>query len=64
MDMQVLDDQLKLIYNSSVQTGVVALKTSRNRWTIKTSDERESRKSLLRAHDDDDDDDKDFMTTY
>ena len=44
-----------VIYNSSVPIQDVAWKISRGRWTIKTSGERGSGKSVLAAwHDDDD----------
>ena len=56
MDEQRLDDQLEPIFNSSVMIQDVAWKTSRERWTIKTSGERESGRSMqAEQHDDDDD---------
>ena len=55
-DEQKLDDQLESIYNSSVAVQNVAWKTSWERWTIKTSDERGSGRSGLAARHDDDDD--------
>ena len=54
---QKQDDQLEPLWNSSVQIQDVALKTSRERWTIEKGDERESGRSELAAwHDDDDND--------
>ena len=48
------DDQLELIYNSSVPIQDVALKTYRERWTIETGGGRGSGRSVLAAwHDDD-----------
>ena len=43
--------------NSSVSIQDVVWKTSRERWTIETGDERVSGKSVLVAQHDDDDDD-------
>ena len=58
MDEQRLDDQLELIYNSSVRTHDVAWRTCRERWTIETGGEKGSGRSVLAVwHDDDDDDD-------
>ena len=57
IDEQVLNDQLKLIYRSIVPTLAVALRTCWKRWTIETSGEVESGKSVLEAQHDDDDDD-------
>ena len=54
MDEQRLDDQLELIYNSSVPIRDVAWKTCQERWTMETSDERGSGKSVLAARHDDD----------
>ena len=48
-DEQRQDDQLEPIYNSSVPIQDVAWKTSRERWTIETSGERGSRRSVLAA---------------
>ena len=60
MDEQRQDDQLEPIYNSSVPTQDVALKTSRERWTIETSGEGGSEGCVLvTRHDDDYDDDDD-----
>ena len=50
------DDQLEPIYNSSVLIQNVALKTSRERWTIETGGGRESGTSMLMAWYDDDGD--------
>ena len=56
-DVQVLDDQLELIYNSFERTQDVVKKTCRKRWIIGANGQRESGKSVLAAwHDDDDDD--------
>ena len=52
MDVQVLDDQLELVYNSSVWTQDVVLKTYPRQWIIETNGERVSGKSMLAAHDD------------
>ena len=49
MDKQRQNDQLKPIYNSSVPIKNIALKTSRERWTIETSGERGSGRSVLAA---------------
>ena len=51
-----LDDQLEPIFNNSVLIQDEAWKTYRERWTIETSSERESGKSVLMVthHDDDD----------
>ena len=54
MDEQVLDDQLELIYSSSVQTTNVAWKTRWKQWTLETSSEGESGKSVLEARHDND----------
>ena len=60
MDEQGLDNQLELIYNSSLPIRDVAWRTSREPWTKGTSGERVSGRSVLAArHDDDDDDDND-----
>ena len=53
----VLEDQLDLIYNSSVRTQVVVKKTCQKRWMIESNGERKFRKSLLAARHDDNDDD-------
>ena len=45
-DVQVLDDKLELIYNSSVRTLDLALKIGQNWWIIETNGERESGKSM------------------
>ena len=42
MDVQVLDDQLELIYDSSVQTQDIISRTCRMRWMIETNGERQS----------------------
>ena len=55
-DEQVLDDQLELIYNSSVQTQDVGKKNGRKCWTIETNSERELRKSVLAALQNEEDD--------
>ena len=49
MDEQRQDDQLEPIYNGSVPIQDVALKTSRERWTIKTDGGRVSGRSVLAA---------------
>ena len=49
MDEQMQDDQQEPIYNSSVPIQGVALKTSRDQWTIERS-------MPAMWHDDDDDD--------
>ena len=51
-----LDDQLELIYNSSVETQDVAGKTYRKQWTIEMNGEGGSRKSVLSARHDDNND--------
>ncbi len=61
MDEQRKEDQLELIYNSSVPIQDVAWKTSRERWTIETGGERGSGRSMLAARHDDDDDDKNII---
>ena len=55
MDKQRQDDQLESTYDSSVQIQDVALKTSRERWTIEKGGGRGSRRSALaaRRHDND-----------
>ena len=64
MDEQRQDDQLELIYNSSVPLQNIALKTSQERWTIETGGERGSGRSMLAArHDDDDDEIKLWLTS-
>ena len=62
MDEQMQHNQLEPIYNRSVLIQDIALKTSREQWTMETGGvrerERESGRSVLAArHDDDDDDD-------
>ena len=62
MDEQKQDDQLEPI-NSSVPIQDIALKTSREQWTIETGGERGWGRSMLTAwHDDDDDDDDGFVS--
>ena len=56
MDEQKQDDQLEPIYNNSMPIQDIAWKTSRERWTIETSVERGSGRSMLAAQHDDDDD--------
>ena len=51
----MLGDQLELIYNNSVRTQDIVLRTCREQWMIETNDMRELGKSLLTARDDDDD---------
>ena len=59
MDEQRQDDQRELIYNSSLLILDVALKTYRERWTIKTGGGRGLGRFVLVAwHDDDDDDEE------
>ena len=55
MDDQRQDDKLEAIFNSSVLIQVVALKTYQERWTIETSGERWSGRSVLAARHGDDD---------
>ncbi len=55
MDEQRQDDHPKPIYSSSVPIQDVALKTSREQWTIETGGKRESGRSMLAAQHDDDD---------
>ena len=55
MDEQRQDDQLELIYNSSVPIQNIALKTSREKWTIEMGSENEPGRSVLAARHDDDD---------
>ena len=59
MDKQRQDDQLESINNSSVPIQDVALKTSREQWTIERASESsegsESGRSLLAGRHDDDD---------
>ena len=55
MDEQRQDNQLEPVYNSSVPIQDIALKTSRERWTIGTDGERGSKRSMLVARHDDDD---------
>ena len=54
MDEQRQDNQLEPIYNSSVMIQDIALKTSREQWTIETSCERRSGRSMLAVQHDDD----------
>ena len=56
MDEQKEGDQLEHLYNNSVPTQDVALKTSPERWTIETGGGRGFRRSVLAARYDDDDD--------
>ena len=56
-NVQVFDDQLELIYNSSVRTLGVVWNTYRKRWMIETNGEREPGKFMLAARHDDDDND-------
>ena len=54
-DAQVKDNQLELIYNSSVRTQDVAWKTCQKRWIIDTDGKRELGKSVWAIwHDNDD----------
>ena len=55
MDEQRQDDQLERIYNSYVLVQGIALKTSREQWTIETGGERGSGRSVLAARYDNDD---------
>ena len=55
MDEQRQDDQLEPMYNISVSIQDIALKTSREQWTIETGGERGSGRSVLAARNDDDD---------
>ena len=55
MDEQRQDEQLEPIYNSSVLIQDVALKTSWEQWTIETSGERGSGRSMLAVQHDNDD---------
>ena len=54
MDEQRQDDQLEPIYNSSVLIQDIALKTSREQWTIEKGGERGSGRSMLAVRHDDD----------
>ena len=54
MDEQMQDDQLELIYNSSVSIQHVAWKAFQERWTIETGRERRAERSVLAARYDDD----------
>ena len=54
MDEQGLDGQLETIYSSSVPIRDVAWKTCWEWWTIETSGEKGSGKSVLAARNDDD----------
>ena len=65
MDEQRQDDPLEPENNSSVRIQDVALKTSRERWTIETGGGRGSGRSVLVArHDDDDDYTWNHLTVY
>ena len=56
MDEQKQDDQLESTYNIPVPIQDITLKTSQERWTIETSGERGSERSVHSAwHDDADD---------
>ena len=55
MDEQMQDDWLDPIYNCSVPIQYVAMKTSRERWTIETGSDRGSVRSVLATRHDDDD---------
>ena len=55
MNEERQDDQLEHLYNSSVLIQDVTLKTFRERWTIETSGERGSGRSILAAQHDDED---------
>ena len=57
MDEQRQDDQLEPVYNSSVPIQDIALKTSREWWTIDTGGDRRSGRSVLAVRHDDEDDD-------
>ena len=53
MDQQKPEDQLEPIYSNSVPIQYVALKTSREQWTIETGGDRKLGRSVLAAwHDD------------
>ena len=56
MDVQVLANQQKFIYNSSVWTQEVILKTFWKWWKIELNGQRKSEKSMLAEQHDDDDD--------
>ena len=47
MDKQRQEDQLETIYNSPVPIQDIALKTSREQWTIESGGERGSGRSVL-----------------
>ena len=55
MDEQRQDNQLDSIYNSSVPIQDIALKTSREQWTIETGGKRGSGRSVLAVRHDVDD---------
>ena len=59
-DEQGLSDHQVAIYYSSVLMQNVVWKPCLERWTIETSDERGSEKSVLAARHNDDDDDDDY----
>ena len=54
MDEQRQDDQRETIYNSSVPLQDIALKTSRERWTIDMGGKRGLGRSVLAERHDDD----------
>ena len=56
VDEQRQENQLELVYNSSVPIQDVGLKTYRKRWTIEKDGGRRSGKPLLMVRHDDDDD--------
>ena len=49
MDEQREDDQLDLIYNSSVSIQDIAWKTSREQWSIETGGVKGSGRSVMAA---------------
>ena len=57
MNEQRQGNQLELIYNSFVPVQDIALKTSREQWTIETGGKKRSERSVLAVRYDDDDDD-------
>ena len=54
MDEQRQDDQLEPIHNCSVPIQDVAMKIYREQWTIETSGDKGSGRSMLAARHDDD----------
>ena len=64
MDEQRQDDQIESTYSSSVPIEDVAWKTYWERWTIETSGESGSGRSMVAAQHDDDDDDDGLNSTY